>query len=296
MVLRMGAREMELGGPYLGDLRDATSSADDPAALRERMAEDGYLLIRGMHDPERVRAARRAVLESLKTNGQLDESRPLDEAGIPQGGCGAFFGGAKTVTHTPEFLGLVESPELMRFFSDFLGGAAMTFSYKWLRAIGHEGFTGAHYDIVYMGRGTTDLFTCWTPIGDVRYEQGPLAVIEGSHKLDRLKETCGRMDVDRDNVSKGFFSEDPIELVDLFGGRFLTAEFEVGDALIFGMYTMHGSLLNETDCYRISCDTRYQRADQPADERWIGEKPIAHYAWGKGETIRIEEARRKWGV
>jgi hypothetical protein len=104
------------------------------------------------------------------------------------------------------------------------------------------------------------------------------------------------MDVDRDNVAKGFFSEDPIELVDTFGGRWLTTEFETGDALIFGMYTMHGSLLNETDRYRISCDTRYQRADEPADERWIGEKPIAHYAWGKGETTTIDEARRKWGI
>ena len=36
--------------------------------------------------------------------------------------------------------------------------------------------------------------------------------------------------------------------------------------------------------------------DEPVDERWIGENPIAHYAWMKGDTVPMEEARRRWGV
>ena len=28
----------------------------------------------------------------------------------------------------------------------------------------------------------------------------------------------------------------------------------------------------------------------------LGENPIAHYAWMKGETVPMEEARKKWGV
>jgi len=295
MILRMGKREMEYGGRYLGALREANALMGDMDALRDRMAEDGYLLIRRLHDPETVRAARRVVLENLQANGQIDAARPLDVAGIPEGGRGAFLGGARAVTHTPEFLGVVESPELMTFFAQYLQGDAMTYSYKWLRVVGREGFTGAHYDVVYMGRGTTNLFTCWTPLGEVPYEHGPLAILAGSHRLERVRETYGRMDVDRDNVS-GWFSEDPIELADTFGGQWLTTEFQAGDAVIFGMFTMHGSLINETDCYRISCDTRYQRADEPADERWIGDSPIAHYAWGKGEVTPMAEARRRWGV
>lgn len=295
MTVDMGPRTLELGGEYLGELREATSLLDDPAALHARMAEDGYLLLRGLHDPERVRTARRSILEKLAANGQVDTSRPLDEAAVAAGGRGAFLGGSKEVTRTPEFLALVEGPEVMGFFERFLGGEARTFDYKWLRVVGPGGFTGAHYDVVYMGRGTHNLYTVWTPLGDVAIEQGPLAILVGSHRFERVRETYGRMDVDRDHVT-GWFTSDPVEMVDRYGGRWATSEFRMGDALVFGMFTMHASLNNRTDRYRLSCDTRYQRADEPADERWVGEDPIAHYAWTKGETVPMEEARKKWRV
>ena len=146
-----------------------------------------------------------------------------------------------------------------------------------------------------MGRGTHNIRTLWTPLGDTSYEMGPLAVLTGSHHFDRVKETYGQMDVDRDKVT-GWFSNDPLELVEQFGGYWRTAEFEMGDVLIFGMYTMHGSLRNTTNRFRISTDTRYQPADEPVDERWIGENPIAHYAWTKGKTVAMEDARKEWGI
>ena len=50
--------------------------------------------------------------------------------------------------------------------------------------------------IVYMGRGTQNLYTLWTPLGDVPpYHKGPLAILQGSHHIQRLKDTYGRMDV-----------------------------------------------------------------------------------------------------
>ena len=295
MELPFGKRTLTLGGRYLGTLTDSTELMRDPGALRERMREDGYLLLRGLHDPQAVRAARASILEKLDANGQLDRGQPRDAAVAVEGGRGAFLGGSKEVTRTPEFLGLVESPRLMAFFEGFLEGPPATFDYKWLRVVGPDGFTGAHYDIVYMGRGTHDLYTVWTPIGDVPFEMGPLAILAGSHRFEQVRETYGRMDVDRDHVT-GWFSNDPVELVDRWGGRWLTTEFQAGDALIFGMYTMHASLTNQTNRYRLSADTRYQRADSPIDERWVGENPKAHYAWTAGETVPMEEARRRWGV
>jgi ectoine hydroxylase-related dioxygenase (phytanoyl-CoA dioxygenase family) len=267
----------------------------DMDALRARMAEDAYLLIRKLHDPEKVKDLRRVVLENLDANGEIDRARPLMEGAIAPESRGRFLGGAKAITHTPEFLAVVEAPELMQFCSDFLAAPALTYDYKWLRAVSRGASTGAHYDIVYMGRGTQQVYTVWTPLGDISYEMGPLAVLSGSHLFEPIKQTYGKMDVDRDHVT-GWFSNDPVELVDTYGGKWLTTEFEMGDALIFGMFTMHGSLTNSTDRYRISCDTRYQRADEPVDERWIGENPKAHYAWMEGETVPMEEARKRWGV
>jgi hypothetical protein len=295
MLLTMGKRELELGGQYLGTLNEANSLMGNLPALHQQMADDGYLLIRKLHDPAKVKATRRVVLENLAANGQLDPSAALDRGVIGAQARGSFLGGSKAITHTPEFLSLVESPELMQFFSDFLGAPSLTFNYKWLRAVGHGDFTGAHYDIVYMGRGTHNLYTLWTPLGDVPFEKGPLAVLQGSHRFERIKETYGRMDVDRDRVT-GWFSDDPIDMTERYGGRWMTTEFEMGDALIFGMFTMHGSLNNMTHEYRLSCDTRYQRADEPADERWVGENPIAHYAWMSGETVSMDEARQRWDI
>lgn len=291
----MGKREMEMGGRYLGRLRECDDIREDLPALRGRLTEDGYLLLRGLHRPENVLAAREAILRNLASNGQVDTRYPLADGIVAEGARGAFLGGSKALTRSPEFLELVESPEVMGFFSRLLDGEVLTYDYKWLRVVGPGDFTGAHYDVVYMGRGTKNVYTCWTPLGDVAYDMGPLAVLAGSHRFQKIKETYGEMDVDRDHVT-GWFSSDPIEMVDTYGGQWQTTEFRAGDALIFGMFTMHGSLNNTSNRYRLSCDTRYQRADEPVDERWIGEEPIAHYAWQKGETVPMEVMRRKWGV
>jgi ectoine hydroxylase-related dioxygenase (phytanoyl-CoA dioxygenase family) len=297
---KMGQHGMELGGRYLGELRDSTDVLHDVAALKRRLDEHGYLLLRGLQKRENVAAARRTLLENLAANQQIDTSRPLDEGVMAAGGRGAFLGGQNEVARHPSFISLVESPEIMGFFDRMFGKTSLTFGYKWVRAVNSGGFTGAHYDIVYMGRGSVrNLHTCWTPLGDMPVEQGPLVVLEGSHNLEsfrKLRETYGKMDVDRDNIAEGWISNNPYEMVDQFGGQWKTADFRMGDVMIFGMYTLHGSLVNKTNRYRLSCDTRYQPHDEPVDERWRGKAPIGHYAWNKTTPLPMEEARKKWGV
>ncbi len=295
MKLTMGKREMELPGLYLGELREANALLSDVEALRGQMEEDGYLLIRGLFAREDVLAARQQLVEVLDREGALDRDYPLLDAVRAAGHNGGFRGGDNDLIHSPAFRRLVESMPIMGFFERFLGGEPLTYDYKWLRIVSPGANTGAHYDVVYMGRGTHNLFTCWTPLGDVAYDLGPLALLVGSHRFERVKETYGRMDVDRDHVT-GSFSNDPIELVDTFGGQWRTSEFRAGDVLIFGMFTMHASLNNTSNRFRLSSDTRYQLKGEPVDDRWIGRKPKAHYAWMKGETVTMEEARAKWGV
>ena len=299
MKLTMGKHELELG-KQVGALADSTEALNNGNfdQLRKNMAENGYLLLRKLQKPETVATARGYLLEKLSENDQLDPMRPVSEGAIRAEARGGFLGGSKTHTRAPEFLGLVESPEIMGFFARFLEADVTTFDYKWLRVVGHGDNTGAHFDVVYMGRGTRNLYTCWTPITEVTYDMGPLAILEGSHQAQgfaRLRETYGNMDVDRDNVT-GAFSNDPNELIEKFGGQWKTTEFQPGDALIFGMFTMHASFNNRSDRFRISADTRYQRADEPMDERWVGENPIAHYAWMQGETVSMDEARKAWKV
>jgi hypothetical protein len=291
--VRMGEHELVFG-ENIEDLRDANALLGDPAALRARMEEDGYLLLRGFHDRALIDQARAEILDFMATAGKLHPDYPVAEGRIPDGNGGMMYP-KDQYADIPAFIDVVEHPKLMVFFADFLEGPSLTFNYKWLRATGHEAFTGAHYDAVYMSRGTLDLYTCWTPLMDVPLAQGPLAVCLGSEHFEKVRETYGQMDVDRDKV-RGWFSGNPLEINQKFGGRWASTNFAAGDIIIFGMFLMHGSLCNRTQRYRLTSDTRYQRADAPTDERWVGSNPKAHYAWMDGAGVSMEEARRNWGV
>ena len=138
-------------------------------------------------------------------------------------------------------------------------------------------------------------------MGDIDFSMGGLLVLEGSNNLAHLRETYGEMDVDsfctnRDGLagqdhwgkgrSNGWLGQDPPKLRRSLGGlRWLTAEFNAGDVLIFSMYTVHASLDNTSKQVRLSSDSRYQPASRPADERWVGPNPIGHSQAGKRGKI-----------
>jgi hypothetical protein len=298
MKLRMGKHDLEMNSAYLTELKCSNDILDNPEKLRQRMQEEGYLLIRDFHNREQVLAARRNVLDKLHEMGRLSPNHPIEDGVVGTENRGAFFGGAGAdfVADFPNLIEVVNSSQLMTFFDSFLEGASTTYEYKWPRAVGTNGFTGAHYDIVYMGRGTKNLYTTWTPLSDIPLEHGPLAVCLGSHKFDKIKETYGNMDVDRDNISNGWFTNDPIEVVEKYGGQWATTSFNAGDIIIFGMFTLHGSLNNSTNRFRMSVDTRYQLSSEPMDDRWVGKTPKGHSAQTNIEKITMEQARQKWGV
>ena len=294
-------RELDVDSKYLTtELRDSNERLDDHDALQARMAEDGYLLIRGLHDRDEVLTARQHILEKLSERGMLDVNAPLMEgifnlAYHEPASTGAM--GNVELAKLPSFLKLVEGPPIINVFEHFLEGDVLTFDYKWLRTAGTGAGSPIHCDIVYMGRGTRKLYSCWTPIGDVSLDMGPLVLCLGSHHFDKIRQTYGQADVDRDLI-EGHFSHDPAEVVDRFGGRWATTEFEAGDVIIFSMDTMHASLVNTSKKVRISADTRYQLASERVDERWVGKTPIKHYAWKQpGAKIEsLEASRKRWGV
>ncbi|RKU12061.1 phytanoyl-CoA dioxygenase [Candidatus Poribacteria bacterium] len=282
------------------DLRDSNDILDNPGALHERIAEDGYLLIRGLHDKETVLAARRAILEKLAAKGMLAPDTPLMDGTFnpdyPEPTSTGSMGN-KSLTQLPAFKAVVEGAPIMGFFKHFLGGEARTFDFKWLRTAGPGSGSPIHYDVVFMGRGTKNLYSCWTPFGDVSLDMGPIVFCLGSNRFEKVRETYGQADVDRDLI-KGHFSDDPLEIVEKFGGYWATTSFSAGDVIIFNMFLMHASLVNTSDKIRITADTRYQLAAEPVDERWIGKNPKGHYAWKRkdAEIESLEESRRRWGV
>jgi hypothetical protein len=286
--------KLDEGENSLGLLNSTYDASADPETLRDRMAADGYLFLRSYLNRDEVLAARRHILEQLAADGQLDSSAAVMD-GVPKAGTKLFFQPELAQKNNPPLQHLLYYPQgkLMSFFRAFLGGEVRHFDFTWLRCISPGLGTPSHCDIVYMGRGTRKLYTAWVPLGDNNFHLGGLMILEGSHTNVQLQNTYGQRDVDSYCTNKpddpartasglnGWLSEDPNKIRRSLGGRWLTAEYQMGDVVIFSMNTVHGGMDNRSDQLRLSSDSRYQLATDLIDERWIGENPPGHSSAGK---------------
>jgi hypothetical protein len=290
---------LDMDDDKVGLLRDSSDAANDVKELRRRAAEDGYLYMKGYLDRDRVLAARQSIVDRLAESGALHpEFDPMD--GVLKPGAEAGF--------KPEFANnndkvkeVLYSGKLVEFYQNLFGEEIRHYDFTWLRAMGPGKGTNPHCDLPYMGRGTHQHMTCWLPYGDIPFQLGGLMVLEGSHKRMDLLENYVFRDVDEFCENKpeqkkraddggwtftGTLSHNPPIVRNKFGGRWLTAEFEAGDFLTFGMFLVHASCDNRTeDRLRISSDSRYQRASEPIDERWVGINPPGHSRAGKRGRI-----------
>ena len=301
--------------------------AGDFDGLRAVLDRDGFLYLKGALPSASVDAAREKVLDHLIEKGDVLADRDAmmlnENCGL---GCIPFMEGRNDVTHAPELLEVFEGDAIRALFRGIFDVESVRpFDFKWLRGMPRDGFTGAHVDSVYMGRGTDKLMTCWVPFGVNPVELGALAVCAGSHALPsfaKLRATYGAMDHAADGLDgSGWFSEDPAEILALCpGGCWQTTDFAPGDVVTFGMQTLHMSTSNSTDQIRISADLRFQPTSEPADPRYVGEfvRTIAKAgAWAEAEKesaaaataspagavkvedeapkVTIRELRAKWG-
>jgi hypothetical protein len=279
-----------------GWLQSAAGLLNQPAALQQRMQTDGYLFLPGLLDAQLVWQVRQEICDRLATEGALAPTAPpLDAIAQPDT---AMHFRPDLVFASPTLLKLLYTGAMMDFYQKFLGGPVRHFDYTWFRAVPPGHGTYPHCDIVYMGRGTFNLFTAWTPIGDVPLTLGGLMILEGSHRQREKFRAYLTRDVDEYCTSypnaaaiesgektwqdwDGRLSSNPVSLREKVGGRWLTTEYQAGDVLCFGMATVHASLDNHSREFRLSSDCRYQLASEPCDERWVGANPIGHGAAGK---------------
>ncbi|MDB6170490.1 MAG: phytanoyl-CoA dioxygenase [Verrucomicrobia bacterium] len=290
---------LDMSEQRFGLLRDSSDAADDMVELRRRFADDGYLYMKGYLDRGLVMEARAGLTQRLAEAGVLDENHPHIE-GIAKKDAGYVFKPELTNGNAP-VQRLLYAGRLPEFYRKFYGEEIRHYDYTWLRAIAPGKGTNPHCDLPYMGRGTHQHMTCWVPYGDVSFDLGGLMVLEGSHhRMDLLGNYVYR-DVDSfcenkaADVAKvkdgkwtftGTLSHNPPSIASKFDRRWLTAEYQAGDFITFGMFLVHASLDNRTeDRLRISSDSRYQRASEPIDERWIGINPSAHGPSGKRNLV-----------
>lgn len=292
-------RPVDLSPNAFGVLRD-TDPATPPEQLNAQLAEDGYLFLRGFHPRAQVAAVREQLLEILAAKGLTDPAHP-PSAAIANPAVKSNFT-PEAAAQSPLIRELVFGPRILNFWARLFGEPARHFDFLWFRSVGPGHGTTPHCDWVYMGRGTRRLYTCWTPYGDIDQTLGGLMLLEGTHQQgDRIRQYLDH-DVDEYCTNRrhakdiesgkrqweftGRLSTNPVSLREKYQTRWLTADtFQLGDVLIFGMEMIHASLDNQTNQLRLSSDSRYQRASEPIDERWIGENPVGHGVAGKRGKI-----------
>jgi len=221
----------------------------NPEELRRRLAETGYLFLKGIVNKAELLALRREILLLCQEHGWLNPTAALLD--------GAFRGGAfpdysgeymrlyRKLQKIERFNELSRLPEIMQLFEQLLADEVLAQP----RTIARISFpqhyantTQAHQDFFYI-RGTPETYTAWIPVGDCPRELGGLALLERSHLL-------------------GFLPHEPAIgagkhglRTRQFGLPWLSASYELGDMVIFHSYTIHGALDNQTlDQMRLSVD------------------------------------------
>lgn len=313
--LKFNDRLLDTSPNSFGPLRSSSDAVSDRRELHRRMTQDGYLFLPRFLALEEVQAARLSSLKRLAKQDLFLAEQPITKGVLkPE----IRMRSAQNIPlNNPSLDKLLYSGRMIQFYEFFLGGSVRHFNYTWFRAKtpGMGIASQPHCDIVYMGRGTKNLYTSWTPLGDIPRHMGGLIILEKSHLQEELKRTYGQTDVDvycenvgeaaqiiahakADNrelspdeqqsirwTTNGSYATDPTTVRTKLGGRWLTADYQMGDLLIFSMYTMHCSHDNQTNHIRISTDSRYQLASEPIDIRWVGANPPGNDIRAKRGTI-----------
>ena len=294
-------RAMAMGQPVpddmLGAMVDSASLLDDPTALRQRLAEDGYLFLRGVVDPAVIKAARTEILGRLQAVGEIEPG----EDGIFTGrsdrraleaDLGRFW---RSVSEGPRFRAASHGDAVRRVVAAVAGEPVRAQDYAFLR-VGVPGCaTGLHFDYPFFTRAHDQVWTVWLPIGATPIERGPIVVVEGSHRFTDMIDSLDGFDVMKSD-RKATVSQDHAAFARSRGARLLTADFEAGDLALFGMYTLHGSLDHHdlSRRVRISCDVRWQPSRLPIDERYFGDNPTGTTGAGYAELNGAKPLDQPW--
>jgi ectoine hydroxylase-related dioxygenase (phytanoyl-CoA dioxygenase family) len=284
----------------IAKLADSSSLLGDPTRLRRRLAEDGYLFLRGALDAAAVRAARAEVLARLEaideiepgTDGRFTGRSRRDELERDRG---RFW---KSVSDGPRVRHVTNGAMLGAVIETVAGEAVRAMDYLFLR-VGVQGrATGLHFDYPFFTRTHDQVWTVWIPLGDCPIERGPVVVVENSHRFRDLTDTLTGFDVVRNPERKADLGADAISFARSRGTRLLSANFRAGDVCLFGMYVAHGSLDHHdpTGRARVSCDIRWQPARLPIDERYFGPDPTGTTGAGYGELNGAKPLTVEWHV
>ena len=237
---------------------------DQPEQLQKQAQQDGYLYFKGLIDSDSILNLRRNFLEICYRHSWAQGGDNLMD-GIRIGG--PYMEGDEGYWPVLDEFQSLESFHAFAHHPSIIDMCDKLFGEKTLvhpRNIGRIMFpentkytTPAHQDFIHI-RGTEETFTAWIPLGDCPTNLGGLTVLAGSHRFGiyPVKPAFGAGGLGIDT--------EPLEADGL---KWVSGDYEIGDAMFFHSHTVHKALPNQTsDKIRLSVDYRYQGCSQPVTE------------------------------
>ncbi len=259
---------------HFAPLRDSTAYTADAEALRDRYRADGYVYLRNILDPDRLKKLRRAYFARFDPS-YLQAGTDAAE-GIFSGTRPAALGPHGTEGHPAHgfvrsqmFLDFCADPALAALGSSVIGAPVHQLPRRILRHFDNSEprASMAHIDRTYLDAGSDRLVTAWIPIGDCPVRTGGLIYLEGSHRLVAmdLERLRSRRDPNEDHRP---LSHDLAWVSSRAGRRWLFADFTAGDVVVHSPHIVHASLDTTTGAMRLSADLRFVALGERQDPRW----------------------------
>jgi len=269
------------------EFRISNEAIDDPAELSQRIADEGYLFFKRLQNPDKLIGLRREMMTAIQRSGWLIAGTdPMDGIADISAQCtegdNEYSLGYAEVYKLEAFHRSGHWPDVTDMAEKIMGRPVMPFPQKiariWFPQY-TEHTTPTHQDFVHF-QGNFDTLTCWTPVGDCPLELGGLAVIPGSHKVNRVLEH-------HFSLGAGQLVVDPKEHADELEPVWYSTDYEIGDTLLFPALTIHRALPNTTeDKLRLSLDNRYHPVGNPISERMLEPHGPSQLHW--------DEIYRSW--
>lgn len=254
--------------------------------LRQQFAEQGYLWLKGILNRKAVLAFRERYFNSMTDTGLIKDGTAQEDGIFSFGDVNQNrINRAKAeIVRSAAYEAFCLSSEIWQFYERLLEDTVYLHKRKLIRHVPPQTTiaTGAHYDLVYLRGGTDSVCSSWIPLGDIAVEMGGLVYLENSHHIGREMETefsRKRATLPREEQisaynkymdKSGWLTKDLPSLADRTDSRWLMADYEAGDMVIHGAYTIHASTNNvsKDGKIRLSTDIRYQRLREEIDVRW----------------------------
>jgi hypothetical protein len=225
----------------------------DPERLRARISEDGYVFMRGLLDPDAVRAVGLRGLGHLQAAGWTAPSAdpvtatPLSPPRAIKMRDAFGLAGYREIVADTGFTKVPFDSPLADLMAQIMGPTAFCYPLKIPRVVYPASMVPRHPgNFVHMDYNSVqDMFTCWVPLGDVPRSLGGLAINPSSQRTSSVH----------------------VRPLDELPAGWLTTDYSAGDVLVFHCMTAHAALPNREERMRFSAEYRWQFADQPAPRR-----------------------------